>query len=118
MLRSLLQPGVQARLWSVQGTIWLGQNATLFAHVQDAAGRPLVDQPVTFTTTWGELSALSGVQTITGNAVTARTNDVGLVELRLRHAFPGAAQRRPAYRARTGGGTVADGRGMADCSQR
>ena len=60
MLRSLLPAGVQARLWSVQGTIWLGQNATLFAHVQDAAGRPLVDQPVTFTTTWGELSALSG----------------------------------------------------------
>jgi len=87
MLRSLLQPGVQARLWSVQGTIWLGQNATLFAHVQDAAGRPLVDQPVTFTTTWGELSALSGVQTITGNAVTARTNDVGLVELRLGTRF-------------------------------
>ena len=87
MLRSLLQAGVQARLWSVQGTIWLGQNATLFAHVQDAAGRPLVDQPVTFTTTWGELSALSGVQTITGNAVTARTNDVGLVELRLGTRF-------------------------------
>ena len=87
MLRSLLQGGVQARLWSVQGTIWLGQNATLFAHVQDAAGRPLVDQPVTFTTTWGELSALSGVQTIAGNAVTARTNDVGLVELRLGTRF-------------------------------
>ena len=86
-LRSLLQQGVQARLWSMQGTIWLGQNATLLAHVLDAAGRPLVDQPVTFTTSWGELSALSGVQTITGNAVTARTNDVGLVELRLRARF-------------------------------
>jgi hypothetical protein len=42
---------------------------------------------VTFTTTWGELSAFSGVQTVTGNAVTARTNDVGLVELRLRTRF-------------------------------
>ena len=86
-LRSLLQPGVQARLWSLQGTIWLGQNATVLAHVSDAAGRPLVDQPVTLTTTWGELTALSGVQTITGNAVTSRTNDVGLVELRLRTRF-------------------------------
>lgn len=87
LLRSLVEAGVQARLWSLQGTIWLGQNATLLAHVQDAAGRPLVDQPVTFTTTWGELSALSGVQAITGNAVTARTNDVGLVELRLGTRF-------------------------------
>jgi len=42
---------------------------------------------VTFTTTWGELSALSGVQTISGNAVTARTNEAGLVELRLRTRF-------------------------------
>ena len=87
LLRSLQQSGVQARLWSVQGTIWLGQNATLLALVQDAAGRPLVDQPVTFTTTWGELSAMSGVQTVTGNAVTARTNDAGLVELRLGTRF-------------------------------
>lgn len=87
LLRSLVQAGVQARLWALQGTIWLGQNATLLAHVQDAAGRPLVDQPVTFTTTWGELSAVSGVQTISGNAVTARTNDVGLVELRLGTRF-------------------------------
>ena len=86
-LRSLLQAGVQARLWSVQGTMWLGQTATVLAHVEDAAGRPLVDQPVTFTTTWGELSALNGVQTITGNAVTSRTNEVGLVELRLRTRF-------------------------------
>jgi hypothetical protein len=86
-LRALFQGGVQARLWSLQGTMWLGQNATLLAQVQDAAGRPLVDQPVTFTTTWGELSALSGVQTLTGNVVTARTNDVGLVELRLRTRF-------------------------------
>jgi hypothetical protein len=87
LLRSLVQAGVRARLWSLQGSIWLGQSATLLAHVQDAAGRPLVDQPVTFTTTWGELSALSGVQTVTGNAVTARTNEVGLVELRLRTRF-------------------------------
>jgi len=87
LLRSLVQDGVRARVWSLQGSIWLGQSATLLAQVQDAAGRPLVDQPVTLTTTWGELSALSGVQTITGNAVTARTNDVGLVELRLRTRF-------------------------------
>jgi hypothetical protein len=87
LLRSMLQTGVQARLWSLQGMIWLGQTATVLAHVTDANGRPLVDQPVTFTTTWGELSVLSGVQTVTGNAVTARTNDVGLVELRLRTRF-------------------------------
>lgn len=87
MLRSLAGGGVRARLWSLQGTMWLGQNATLLALVQDAAGQPLVDQPVTFTTTWGELSAPSGVQTISGNAVTARTNEAGLVELRLRTRF-------------------------------
>jgi hypothetical protein len=87
LLRSLVQASVQARLWSLQASIWLGQNATLLAQVQDAAGRPLVDQAVTFTTTWGELSALSGVQTVTGNAVTARTNEVGLVELRLGTRF-------------------------------
>jgi hypothetical protein len=86
-LRSLIQAGVQARLWSLQDTMWLGQNATLLAHVQDAAGRVLVDQPVTFTTTWGELSALGGVQRITGSAVNARTNDAGVVELRLRTRF-------------------------------
>ena len=86
-LRSLIQAGAKARLWSLQGTMWLGQNATLLAHVQDATGRPLVDQPVTFTTTWGELYALGEVQTIAGNAITARTNDAGLVELRLRTRF-------------------------------
>jgi hypothetical protein len=87
LLRSLVQASVQARLWSLQGAIWLGQSATLLAQVQDGAGRPLVNQAVTFTTTWGELSALSGVQTLTGNAVTARTNEVGLVELRIRTRF-------------------------------
>ena len=34
------------------------------------------------------------------------------------HTFPGAAQRRPAHRARTGGGTPAAGGGMADSSER
>jgi hypothetical protein len=87
LLRSMVQAGVQARLWSLQGTMWLGQTATILAHVTDATGRPLIDQPVTLTTTWGDLSVLSGVQTVTGNAVTARTNDVGLVELRLRTRF-------------------------------
>ena len=33
LLRSLVEGGVRARLWSLQGSIWLGQSATLLAHV-------------------------------------------------------------------------------------
>lgn len=86
-LRAMLQPAVQARLWSVQDTIWLGQNASVLVQVNEINGRPLVDQPVTITTTWGELSARSGLQTLVGNAVVTRTDDVGLAELRLRLRF-------------------------------
>jgi hypothetical protein len=86
-LRAMLQPAVQARLWSVQETIWLGQNATVLVQLNDAGGRALIDQPVTVTTSWGELSAPSGVEVISSNAVVTRTNDAGMAELRLRPRF-------------------------------
>jgi hypothetical protein len=83
-LRALLQPAIQARLWSLQDTIWLGQNATVLVQINDAIGRALIDQPVTIVTSWGELTALNAIETIWNNTVTARTNDAGMVELRLR----------------------------------
>jgi len=86
-LRAMLQPAVQARLWSVQEAIWFGQNATVLVQLNDAGGRALIDQPVTVTTSWGELSALSGVEVISNNAVVTRTNDAGMAELRLRPRF-------------------------------
>src|SRR4051794_40142733 len=46
-LRAMLQPPVQARLWALQDTIWLGQNATLLVQLNDPVGRALIDQPVT-----------------------------------------------------------------------
>lgn len=86
-LRAMLQPAIEARLWSVQDTIWLGQNATVLVQLNDANGRALIDQPVTLTTSWGELSALSGTEIISNNAVITRTNDAGIAELRLRPHF-------------------------------
>jgi hypothetical protein len=86
-LRSMLEGAVQARLWSVQGTIWVGQSATVLALVSDAGGRALIDQPLIVTTSWGELNALAGVAPAWGQAVVARSNEVGLVELRLRPRF-------------------------------
>lgn len=94
-LRALLQPSAQARLWSVQGTLWLGQSATVLAQVNGPDGAPLVDQPITVTTSWGELDALNGVL-LPGNTVVTRTNNVGLVQLQLRPQFQAqlsAAQR-------------------------
>src|SRR4051812_23367566 len=86
-LRAMLQPALQARLWSVQDTIWLGQRATVLVQLNDADGRALIDQPITVMTSWGELSALSGVDVISNNAVVARTDDAGIAELRLRPGF-------------------------------
>jgi len=81
------QPAVQARLWSLQETIWLGQSATVLVQLNDASGRALIDQPMTIATSWGELTARNGVQTISNNAVVTRSNDAGVVELRLRVQF-------------------------------
>jgi hypothetical protein len=81
------QPIVQARLWSVQDTIWLGQNATVLVQLNDASGRALIDLPMTIATSWGELTARNGVQTISNNAVVTRSNDAGVAELRLRVRF-------------------------------
>ena len=86
-LRAMLRPLPQTRLWSVQDTIWLGQSATLLAQINDAQGQPLRDQPLTITTSWGELESSSGTQTLVGNTVLTRTNDVGLAQLRLRPRF-------------------------------
>jgi hypothetical protein len=95
-LRAMLQPVIQARLWSVQDTIWLGQNATLLVQLNDSGGRALVDQPVTVVTSWGELTALNTVEPIWNNTSAGRTDDAGMVELRLRTRFEAplsAAQR-------------------------
>ena len=86
-IRSLLHPTIQARLWSLQPTIWLGQSATVLVQLNDAGGRALVDQPITVATSWGELTATNNLQIISNNVVVARTSDAGLVELRLRVRF-------------------------------
>ena len=86
-LRAMLTPSVQARLWAVQDTMWLGQNATLLVQVTEGGGRPLIDQAVTLTTSWGELEATNGLQVLAGNTVVTRTNEVGLAQLRLRTRF-------------------------------
>jgi len=86
-LHALLQPAVQARLWSVQSSVGLGQRATLLVQVLGPGGRPLVDQPLTITTTWGELTASYGVKTLTGVTVLTRTNEVGLAEIQLGPRF-------------------------------
>ena len=86
-LRAQLQPSVQARLWSLQGTMWLGQSATLLVQVSAGDGRPLIDQPITITTSWGELDAQNVTQSFSGNTTLTRTNDVGLAQLQLRSRF-------------------------------
>ena len=95
-LHALLEPAVQARLWSVQSSVGLGQRATLLVQVLGAGGRPLVDQPLTLTTTWGELTASCGVKTLTGVTVLTRSNELGLAEIQLGPRFQAplsAAQR-------------------------
>ena len=95
-LRALFVPAIQARLWPLQETIWLGQNATLLVQLNDAGGRALIDQPVTVVTSWGELTASNAINSIWNNTAAARTNDAGMVELRLRARFQAplnAAQR-------------------------
>ena len=95
-LRALLVPAIQARLWPLQETIWLGQNATLLVQLNDASGRALIDQPVTVVTSWGELTAPNAIEAVWNNTAAARTNDAGMVELRLRARFQApltAAQR-------------------------
>ena len=96
VLHATLQPAVEARLWALQDTSWLGQNATLLVQLNDAVGRALIDQPVTVVTSWGELTMLNTTEAVWNNAAAARTNDAGMVELRLRTRFQAplsAAQR-------------------------
>jgi hypothetical protein len=104
-LRALLVPAVQARLWALQERIWLGQNASLLVQLNDASGRALIDQPVTVVTSWGELTVSNAIETVWNHTAVARTNEAGMVELRLRARFqaPLTAAQRLALELAVGG---------------
>lgn len=86
-LKALLSPSVEARIWSLQDTFWLGQEASVLVQLRDAEGSPLADYPVTVTTSWGELVVQEGMDVVMGSAAVVRTSAAGIAELRLRAQF-------------------------------
>ena len=79
-LEALAQPTPTIRLHTARPVVWLGQ-------VKDARGRALIDQPVTFVTTWGQLRGRAGTRLVAGNTITLRSDHLGLCRLRLAPAL-------------------------------
>ncbi len=69
----------------VQPRPFLGQSVTIVATVTDVfTGEPVTDTPVTFMSTWGQLSGADGYTARQGGAVTLRTDADGVIRIVLR----------------------------------
>ncbi|MCP4289624.1 MAG: hypothetical protein GY792_35245 [Gammaproteobacteria bacterium] len=79
------QPGI--RLHAINPDALLGQESTLLGEVRSAEGQPLIDQPVTFVTTWGVLRGRHGLQPVSGTSITVRSDHLGLCKVHLRAAL-------------------------------
>jgi hypothetical protein len=86
-LEALAQPTPTIRLHTARPVVWLGQEIALLGQVKDARGRALIDQPVTFVTTWGQLRGRAGTRLVSGNTITLRSDHLGLCRLRLAPAL-------------------------------
>lgn len=94
-LRQKLDP-VLNHLWRVtlettRRHYAIGEVAEITARVTDLQGRPLGVRPwVDFVATWGQLSAASGFESLTGEGsrtISVRTNEAGIAKLRLRSDY-------------------------------
>lgn len=71
-------------LRALQERPFLGQTVNLVATVTEAGrGRPRIDAPLTFATTWGRLRAVEGVTIREGSSVTVRTDGDGMARVTL-----------------------------------
>ena len=69
---------------ALQERPFLGQAVNVVATVTEAGGgQPLVDTPLTLTTTWGRLRAADGLDLREGNSVTTRTDGNGMARVLL-----------------------------------
>ncbi len=82
-LEAQVRPTPTIKLSALNPAVWVGQENVLLAEAKDARGKPLVDAPVTFMTTWGRLRGRAGAQELAGNSVTVRTDHLGLCTLHL-----------------------------------
>ena len=71
------------RLQAINPDALIGQETTLLAEIFSADGQPLIDQDVTFVTTWGRLRGRHGIQPVSGNSITVRSDHLGLCKVRL-----------------------------------
>jgi hypothetical protein len=66
----------------VQLRPFLGQSVTIVATVTDVfTGEPVIDAPVTFMSTWGQLSGADGYTVRQGGAITLRTDADGVIRI-------------------------------------
>lgn len=86
LLEQRLNPQPSIRLRAINPEALLGQESILLAEVLAADGRPLIDQPVTFVTTWGVLRGRHGLQPVAGTSINVRSDHLGLCKVRLRAA--------------------------------
>src|SRR5215218_6193901 len=84
-LRAAIGARSRVVVHALQERPFLGQAVNLVATVTEAGGgQPLVDAPLTLTTTWGRLRAADGLDLREGNSVTTRTDGNGLARVRSR----------------------------------
>ncbi len=82
-LEDRIQGQAGIRLQAINPDALIGQETTLLAEIFSADGQPLIDQDVTFVTTWGRLRGRHGIQPVSGNSITVRSDHLGLCKVRL-----------------------------------
>lgn len=88
-LRGALAARQRITLRALQDRPYLGQPVNLVAAVATGAGEPVADAPVTLTTTWGRLRAVSGAAVREAASVAVRTTADGAARVLLVAPTPG-----------------------------